>query len=77
VTTETVLVQYVIYRNPRDWPNGYVTRRWNINRGATEPEPGMGCLCATLEEARESVPEGHYNLGRKPEDEPQIVEVWT
>jgi hypothetical protein len=77
-TTEVILTQYVIYERPKDYPDSFVVRCWDIKRGADAPIPhAVGCLCASLEEARDQVPVGHVNIGRMAEDEPQIVEVWT
>lgn len=68
---------YVIYDKPADWPNGFVVRVWIVSRAIVVPGPVLGSDVATLEEARALVPVGHVNIGRNPEDDPTIVEVWT
>lgn len=74
--TELSTVQVVIYDRPADYPNGFLVRNWVIKAGMTIPGKVLGHSLATLDEARALVPEGMYCLGRMPDDEPQIVEVW-
>jgi hypothetical protein len=68
---------YVIYERPRDYPDHFVCRLW-INSLAIDPPCA---ICSTLEEVRRKlrhqVPAGLINLGRFPEDDPTIVEVWV
>lgn len=75
----SVLIQYCIYRQPLDFPNHYVVRRWYI--GVEEKKSyilpdAYACLCQTLNEARLSVPRGLVCLSRELFDEWQIVETW-
>lgn len=74
---EIVMYQYVVYERPDDYPDGFVTRRWRIERGGVPPVPDQGWTAASLEGARAWVPEGMVNIGRYPEDDSKIVEVWT
>lgn len=82
------LFVYTIYERPRDYPQGYVVRKWRILSGKMM-DAGVHSKTATLEEARKSLPPGLTNLGRDikagetPDgkaiiqvDQPQIVETW-
>ena len=65
-------VVFAIYENPTDYPNKFVVREW---RGlVANLEPHM--VTSSLREARESVPEGLINIGRREGDDTKIVEVW-
>lgn len=78
VDGEAVLTMYVVTENPRDYPGKFVVRESLIVRGRTEPVPGGVVVVAdTLGDARAALPDGLYNLGRQPGDDPVIVEVWT
>jgi hypothetical protein len=71
-----MLSLWTIYFNPSDYPGLYVTRRFDIIRGSG-PEPDETVFIgATLEGARRAIPTGATNVGREPDDEPQIVETW-
>ena len=75
---ETIMVQYVIYRHPKDYPGQYVVRKWHIMKGQSEPEADKECQAVdTLEAARKLVPPGMYCMGRAPGDDPIILEVWV
>jgi hypothetical protein len=67
--------QYVIYENPLDAPNKFVVRRFFFMHG---PERVAVGVTDSLEEARALVPKKTHGcqIGRMPQDEPQIVEVW-
>jgi hypothetical protein len=71
-----LLEMFVIYERPSDFPESYVVRRHVVegagSRACTEPL----CIVPTLEAARAAIPRGVLNIGRLPEDEPEIVEVW-
>lgn len=70
----TGLIMFTVYERPRDYPQGYVVRRWEcLPEGprALEAHPYK-----SLDEARGSIPEGYYRLERMPDDDPCIVEVW-
>lgn len=74
--TDDGLIQYTIYRHPSDFPDFYVVRRWLIDAKGLRAFR-VACLCQTLEEAREVIPQWMTCLTRDPEDDPVIVEVWT
>lgn len=70
-------LQYVIYNNPRDYPNKFVVRRFAIivDMPLADMEP-IGVV-NSLHEARALVPVNFdFKMPRLPRDEPQIVEVW-
>lgn len=67
--------QWCIYDHPRDFPNKYVMRRWDIRAGQMAATDDMA-LADTLEEIRAKVPAGLYRLERFRDDDPCIVEVW-
>lgn len=71
------LFQYVIYFNPKDYPDRYVVRKWRITAGKLEAAIWPDTVTETLESARDAVPEGLVNIGRQLGDDPVIVEVWT
>jgi hypothetical protein len=70
-----IISQWVIYNHPRDYPDHFVLRRWDIFAGDCVPSPDA-VLAGTLEEIREHVPPGLYCLQRFANDDPSIVEVW-
>lgn len=66
---------YTIYENPADYAGLFVLRRSFAT--LPEPLPGGAWKGRTLEEARGLIPRGKVNIGRFPQDDPVIVEVWT
>jgi hypothetical protein len=66
---------YAIYDHPSDYPDHFVVRVWRITDGRLDPAEECW-LAKTLEDARALIPSGLYCLGRWPEDDPVIVEVW-
>ena len=73
--SRSVLEMWVIYERPKDYPQGFVARRWLIAAG--EPRPtSVAFVADTLEGARAQLPPGLFRMDRQPDDEPQIVEVW-
>lgn len=78
--TEVILHTLVVYAHPRDYPNGFVVRRWRVVRGEPEPVPdSLGVGFASLERARDWI-EQHYpgmvRMARSPDDDPCIAEVY-
>jgi hypothetical protein len=75
-----LLAYFVIYRHPADYPEGYVVRRWTLEKRPPrlDPEevPGQAWPVATLEAARALVPEGLARFTRAPNDDPAILETW-
>jgi hypothetical protein len=71
------LVIWTITRNPKDFPGKYVVHGHDVHAGFTKPHYEPLAVVNSLDEARAALPPGLYNLGRKPDDEPQIVESWV
>ena len=69
-----VFSMWVIYERPRDFPQGFIVRRWDIT--GPGPTPGPAYAELTLEAARRHVPPGLECLPRFENDEPTIVEAW-
>ena len=58
----------------REYTGKYVARMW-----VTIPESKATRFCIlhdTLDELRAMLPRGLHNIGRKPKDLPEIIEVW-
>lgn len=66
---------YVIYAHPADYPGHYVVRLWWVGVAGQWAEPDC-TLHSDLESARAEIPPGYVNLGRDPDDDPIIAEVW-
>lgn len=62
---------WVVYKKPLDYPNKFVIRKW-INNTPTKTM----YIADTLDEIRQRIPEGLVSIGRSPNDDPKIVEVW-
>jgi hypothetical protein len=68
---------YAIYDRPHDSPDGFLVRVWHCDIGFVSPGGVVARDLKTLEEARAVVRrKGCANIGRAPEDDPKIVEVW-
>lgn len=77
-----VLYTWTVYEDPSDYPGKYVVRRFTIHRPdeadrviVEDPEPMI--VTDLLDKAREVIPAGAYCLGRHPDDDPAIYEVWV
>lgn len=60
-----------VYEHPADYPDKYVARAWDVNKPTH-----LVALADTLEEIRETIPKEMRCIGRQPNDDPCIVEVW-
>jgi len=69
------LPMWVVYCRPKDFPSAYVARMHVIGGGGHYATK-MHVIGMTVDEVRELLPPGLYNLGRNPEDDAKIVEVW-
>jgi hypothetical protein len=68
---------FAIYENPKDFPNKYVVRLWEINRQLGKTIATRYCVVKdTLEECRKALPPGLYRIGRESSDDPIIIESW-
>lgn len=66
---------YTIYEHPRDFPEGYVVRAWDIRpHGVMRPLEAR--WTQSLDDARKLVPPGLYRMPRSPGDDRTIVETW-
>lgn len=70
------LPMWTIYERPSDFPNDFVVRRCVASADGVKFDLEAQ-TAPTLEEARKLVPPFLYNIGRKPDDDPVIVEVWV
>ena len=69
---------FTIFERPRDYPNHFVVRRFDVHAslaGVVLP-CGNPSLADSLEAARAAVPAGCANVGREPGDDAKIVESW-
>lgn len=68
---------YTIYRYPKDYPNLFVVRRWNLGTGQTIPIPEMEpwFLGDTLKQARQSIPRGMVQM-LEVNGDAAIIETW-
>lgn len=71
-----VLDIWTIYDHPRDYPDGFIARRFEVGSG--EHRPTLDVLKAdTLEELQTVLQRrGMVCIPRSPGDERQIVESW-
>ena len=69
------MLQWVIYDHPRDYPDKFVLRRWNIVANRVIPTDEIA-FAKTLPEIRAKVPKHLYCMARFADDDPCIVEVW-
>lgn len=67
---------FVVYGRPRDYPEGFVVRRWTAAAGVEARPDLVATYHPSLAAARASVPLGLYRLERQTGDDPSIVEVW-
>lgn len=72
-----VLSMWTVYERPRDYPQGYIARRFEIT-GGPEPRPTTDVVVGESLDVIRGYMELHglYCLPRQEGDEPQIVENW-
>jgi hypothetical protein len=70
------LSMWVVYDHPKDFPDGYIARRWEATRDG--PVMTGDIMKATrLEPLRLALAtEGLTQLPRSPSDDLKIVEIW-
>lgn len=77
---ELILSMWTVYDHPRDFPYGFIARRWEIRRGAEGVIPtGDTIHHESLEVVRRTIQEMYPTLTRMPrfsDDDPVIIEVW-
>lgn len=69
------LLIWTIYITP-DFPDWFVARPTIIRPKTSGPIP-MHMMARDLDVLRAMLPNGLVRLGRKPEDDPSILEVWV
>jgi hypothetical protein len=67
---------FAIYDHPHDAPAGYLVRQWIVTNGIVVPGKLIARDIVTLDQARALVPDGYRNVGRDPQDDSKIVEIW-
>lgn len=72
MSTKTSERVHVVYARPRDFPNGFVVRGWS------DGTPERGCIVLPTREKASAWCRalGLVRLGRDPECDPVIAEVW-
>ena len=66
---------FVVYFNPKDFPNKYVVRRQVAGPGTVQIDAEPLIVCGSLQQARSAI-SADTRLDRDPDDDPVIVEVW-
>ncbi len=70
---------HVVYYQPRDYPESYVVRGFEITTEGPVPDRAPLAVVAELVEARRVILEatpGSVRVERYPDDDPVLVEVW-
>ena len=71
-----LLSVWTIYDRPRDHPEGFIARRFEVAAGG--PIATRDTVTGKLEDIRQAFwKAGLMKLTRQTEDEPQIVESWV
>lgn len=74
--TKRSLEWWVVYDHPKDFPDGYVARKWIVGDDHEGPTD-VAMWSDKLEEVRDFLENlGLVKLARDPSDEPQILESW-
>ena len=66
---------WTVYKNPKDFPNDFVTRRTLITPGHVVMEDQV-FLAKSLKDVREHIPPDKIRVERSIDDDPVIIEVW-
>lgn len=67
---------YVVYFNPKDFPDKFVARKFIIDYSGRQTPGHIIATANTIEEVRAKIPEGLYRQIRSENDDPCIVETW-
>lgn len=66
---------YTIYDHPKDYPNHFVMRVFDVSASASTPT-GDFTIADTLEEVRKAIPSECVCIARDLTDDPVVVESW-
>lgn len=64
-----------IYGKPKDYPGKYVARVFDVRPGEVSATRYI-MVSENLEELRNAMPSGFSPVGKTPEDDPDLLEVW-
>lgn len=70
------LNMWTVYDHPRDVPDCFVARRWEIHKGGRTKATTDVVIGSSLDEVRARLPGGLHRMERYENDDPKIVEVW-
>jgi hypothetical protein len=73
----TTLAMWTVYKNPTDYPDKFVARRFDVDAGGAKPSDSI-IVAPDLDKLRDVLQfeMGLVKLMRSPGDEPQIMETW-
>ena len=73
----TALAMWTVYDHPKDYPDKFVARRFDVDASGPRPSASV-IIMDDLDDLRDILAyDMHLTcLSRSPEDEPQIVETW-
>lgn len=74
---DDALMMWVIYDHPSDAPHAFVLRAHSVLTDGSIIVSSVAWYGKTPDELRAILPPGVVSLGRQPEDDPEIVEVWA
>lgn len=77
---DIVLSFYAIYDHPKDYPDDWIIRRWDVVDGNPKPQPqGRAIVCESAEAARQRIQELRPGaiLITIDDPDPAIYEVWS
>jgi hypothetical protein len=69
------LKNYVVYQHPRDYPNDYVMRVFEVTSAGATPTDEV-VVSPSLKLVRQSIPPGCICISRSIGDDPVILETW-
>ncbi len=75
-TDKEVVVFYVVYESPLDYPGMFVVRKQAVGPGTLLIERKPHVVSTDLDGARAAIPRDLIRMRRLPGDEPQILESW-
>lgn len=76
IESHNVMHIWTVYDHPRDRPDAFVARRWEITPGQAQPTDDV-LVSADLETIRQQLATwGFVAMLPSPEDDPAILETW-